>query len=976
MRRCILLNPARRRGSFPVFLPALLSSLAPALTGAAASEAPAFESHVLPILESKCVSCHGADSPQKELDLRTRESLLRGGASGPAAQAGSATDSLLVAKIISGQMPPVEPKLTEREIDVIRAWIDAGAPKSIEDPTAPQVTERDILPIIQAGCLPCHGKSKQEGGLDLRTNASRLKGGKSGPALIPGKPEESLMVQKIEAREMPPLKLIHENSVKSPTQAQLEMLKQWIAAGAPATPQPTVVDPVTDRDREFSSFRPPERPRAPPVKNLHLVRNPIDAFLLRKLEGKGLSYSPETDKVKLLRRIYLDLTGMPPSPEQVRDYLDDNRADAYEKLVDSLLDSPEYAERWARHWLDLAGYSDSRGIGFLDVIRPYAWRYRDYVIRSLEADKPYNRFLTEQIAGDELSDYKKEPVTQELIDRLAATGFLRTTPDPTYEYEFAYIPERMTVIAQTVEVLGSAVMGLTIGCARCHDHKYDPIPQRDYYRFSSILQSAYDPYDWRAPKDRRLDIALESERAETAEFNVPIEAEVKRLEAAIEKLEKPFREKLLQQKLASLPEELQRDLRTVAGTATEERTEIESYLAKKFEDILEVTQATLLAKFDDFEDAAKPLIEELTKAKEKLRPKPYIRALTDMGEVPSTQYLLRRGEPHSLGDSVEPGVPSVLQVGLEPYQVTPPWPGADTSGRRLALARWLTQPNHPLTARVMVNQLWMRRFGRGLVAGPSNFGRSGVPPSHPELLDWLATEFVAGGWSLKRMHRLMVTSTAYRQTSRKDPKLVAADPGNTLLSRMPLRRMDAEQLYDSILKVSGRLNPKRFGRPELVEVKENKEVVPKGTDSGYRRGIYVLQRRTTRVSLMDAYDLPYMTPNCLQRRESTVATQALHLMNGEQTWEHAQYLAGRIVDDAGPDPRRQVEEVFLRVLSRPAKEVEIAKSMETLNELARHWPDRLNQEGAKTPLEWTSRWLALAGLCHTMLNSAEFVFVD
>ena len=307
----------------------------------------------------------------------------------------------------------------------------------------------------------------------------------------------------------------------------------------------------------------------------------------------------------------------------------------------------------------------------------------------------------------------------------------------------------------------------------------------------------------------------------------------------------------------------------------------------------------MLAKFDDFEDAAKPLIEELTKAKEKLRPEPYIRALTDMGEAPSTQYLLRRGEPLSLGDSVEPGVPSVLQVGLEPYQVTPPWPGADTTGRRLALARWLTQPNHPLTARVMVNQLWMRRFKRGLVASPSNFGRSGVPPSHPELLDWLATEFVAGGWSLKHMHRLMVTSTAYRQTSRKDPKLMAADPGNILLSRMPLRRMDAEQLYDSILKVTGRLNPKRFGPPELVEVKENKEVVAKGTDSGYRRSLYVLQRRTTRVSLMDAYDLPYMTPNCLERRESTVATQALHLMNGEQTWEHAQYLAGRIVDDAG-----------------------------------------------------------------------------
>ncbi len=256
---------------------------------------------------------------------------------------------------------------------------------------------------------------------------------------------------------------------------------------------------------------------------------------------------------------------------------------------------------------------------------------------------------------------------------------------------------------------------------------------------------------------------------------------------------------------------------------------------------MEIPRNRLIARFDEFKDASKSLIDELAKAKEKLKPKPYVRALTDVGGAPSTHYLLRRGEPLSLGEPVEPGVPSVLQVGLEPYEVAPPWPGAGTSGRRLALARWLTQPGHPLTARVMVNQLWLRRFGRGLVASPSNFGRSGVAPSHPELLDWLATEFVSSGWSLKHMHRLMVTSTAYRQTSLKDPKLVAADPGNVLLSRMPLRRMDAEQLYDSILKVSGRLNSERFGPPELVEVKENKEVVPEGTGSGFRRSIYVLQ---------------------------------------------------------------------------------------------------------------------------------------
>ena len=944
----------------------------------ASAASPTFEIDVLPILEANCVVCHGANSPQKGLDLRTTEAIRRGGESGAAIQPGRAQESLLLAKIAAGLMPPGEGRLEAEEIEQVRRWIEgmasAGSGKAAE--SGPEVTERDILPIIQAGCLSCHGKSKQEAGLDLRTRDSMLAGGKSGPAIVLGKPEESLLIKRIEAREMPPLRQIHEASVKSPTAMQVTTLKSWIAVGAPLLPSPASPEPaISEEDRDYWSFLPPERPAVPEAAGQALVRNEIDAFLLAALDAKGLSYSPPAEKLKLLRRLHLDVTGTPPSPDEIEAFLADRRPEAYEREVDRLLDSPEYGERWARHWLDLAGYSDSRGIGFEDKIRHHAWRYRDYVIRSLNSDKPYDRFLTEQLAGDELADYKQEPVTQELIDRLAATGFLRTTPDSTYEAEFAYIPDRMTVVSNTVQVVGSAVMGLTIGCARCHDHKYDPISQRDYYRFSAIFQSAYDPYDWRVPKDRLLDIALDEEREEAAKHNAPIEAEIELLEESIEQLEKPYRHKLLDRRFESLDAELRAQLKQIANTPEDKRNEKQIAMARKHDDLLDVTRPQLTQAFDELADAGKPFIEELAKKKESLKAKPAIRALVDTGGAASRHYLLRRGEPLAPFETVEPGVPKLFDGVVEPYEVRRPESDEATSGRRLALARWLTQPRHPLTWRVIVNQIWARRFGRGLIAGP-NFGKSASPPSHPGLLDWLATELVDKGGGLKHIHRLMLTSTAYRQSSGKTGALTEADPENVLLGRMPLKRMDAEQLYDSILKVTGRLNRQRFGPPELVEVNASQEVVPQGTGTGFRRGIYVLQRRTSRVTLMDAYDLPHMTPNCLERRESTVSTQALHMMNGEPIWNHAKHLAGRVIDVAGADTERQIEETFKRVLSRPPTAAEVEKSSAALAELAKHWPKRLSADGSSAPREWTARWLALSGFAHTLLNSAEFAYID
>ncbi len=468
--------------------------------------------------------------------------------------------------------------------------------------------------------------------------------------------------------------------------------------------------------------------------------------------------------------------------------------------------------------------------------------------------------------------------------------------DPTYSFANASLGEKLTVVSDEVEVLSSTVLALTMGCARCHDHKYDPISQRDYYQLSAILHTAYDPYDWVDPTKRFLEVALEDERRQAETHNAPIEAKIKRLESTLEEKTKSFRLKAIEGRVADFPEGLRRDLLTVFRTPVEERDEIQKYLAGKFRSILEVSEADLSATYPDYAEEAKKTTESIAELKKTLRPKPEIRALYDMGGEPSAVYLLRRGEPQFVGEQVFPKAPEVFDGVVEPMQIVSPRPG-ETSGSRLAFARWLSQPNHPLTSRVMVNRLWTHHFGRGLVSTPANFGNTGARPSHPELLDWLAVEFVSSGWSLKHMHRLMMTSQAYRQSSRISQVAFQKDPENKLLSRMPLRRMSAEVLYDSILHATGRLDPKPFGAPAEVEVLDSGEAVAKGSREGWRRAVYTLRRRSTPVTLMDAYDLPQLSPNCTERSRSTVATQALQLMNGSTVRSHAQYLAGRLMDE-------------------------------------------------------------------------------
>ena len=967
---------------------------------------PRFESQVLPIFQANCLICHGDKVRQVGLDLRTSESILRGGESGPAVVPGTAEESLLFEKISSGAMPMAGDKLSREEIGLIQEWINAGALSEGEDPhqakergKVAQVTEREVMvTILHLRCLVCHGRQRQEGGLDVQTRAALLKGGNSGPAIIPGKPEESLLIKRIVAKEMPPPdpELLREFTVRPVTSNDLQKLRQWIAAGAPAEPAEvayvgTKPDPlVSEEDRQFWSFQSPQRPPVPPVRQKNLVRTPIDAFLLGKLEAKGLSFSPEADRLTLMRRAYFDLIGLPPGSEEIEAHLKDQRPDAYEWMIERLLASPHYGERWARYWLDPAGYSDSEGKVEDDLFRPHFYRYRDYVIRSLNNDKPYDRFLVEQIAGDELFDYKSTgELTPDQLDSLVATGFLRTAPDGTYSLAQNTVPDRLEILADEVDIFTSAVLGLTMGCARCHDHKYDPIPQRDYYRFSAIFRTAYDPYDWLPPNKkidntevksvfpkRYLATVPQQERREVEAYNAPIQEEIQRFERSLEAKAKPLREKLFQEKLAQLPEVVREDIRKALQTAEEERNATQKYLVENFEALVKVEQQELEARFEDFQEEAKKIKEAIQAAEKRLRPEPKIRALFDMGGSPTSTYVLRRADYLSPGQLVQPGVPSVLRDGLAPYKVTkPPWK-TDTSGRRLALARWLVQPNHPLTARVMVNRIWQHHFGTGLVATPGNFGRTGAPPTHPKLLDWLAIEFVRGGWSLKKIHKLIMTSTAYRQSSRFDASRNGANPDNILLSRFPLRRLDADAIRDSIFKVARRIDFTPFGPPEELEVRSDGEVINKCLAAGCRRSIYTLQRRTTPVTMLEAFDAPQMTPNCLKRAHSTVSSQALQMMNSEMVRESSRYFAGRVMDAVGGDVGKQIERVYLESLCRRPSTEELKLGETALRDLTRHWQQHLEKEVPAEPREAKAKWLALAAFCHTIMNSAEFIYID
>lgn len=938
-----------------------------ALKSQAVETVPVFEADVAPILAAKCGKCHSSKVQKGSLDLSSMRGLRAGGESGESAVADSVDDSLLWIMIDGGDMPPEgQPPLNDKERSLIHKWLQAGAKSSVPiEANEKKLSQHDVLPIVLLRCTTCHGARIKQGGVDLRTPASMRKGGKNGPAMIPGDPDASLMMQRIESEACPPRDLLLKFFVKRPPASEVKVLRDWIAAGAPtgdvlpdvATTEP---DPlVTDEDRQHWAFQPPVARSG---------AESIDEFILEKLQEKGLEFSPEANRDTLIRRTYLDLIGIPPSLSEWEEWHANEDPNWHRQLVDDLLASPRYGERWGRYWLDLAGYADSEGGTSADPVRQVAWKYRDYVIRSFNNDKPYDTFLMEQIAGDELIDHESASViTEQMVDNLVATGFLRMGMDQTGSRTMNFVPERIGVISDAITVLSEGLMGLTMGCARCHSHKYDPIPHRDYYRFKAIFQGAFDEHDWLTFKNRKLSVDVPERRQTYASMNPPLAAKIKKLEKQLKSSVSSLQIELLRQ---HYPDQSQADrdetLRALR-IADNNRSQPQRILVEMLQRVYILPDSEQPAPVVKARQVVRNIENQITETRRQMAPPPTIRAVWDRGE-PSPTYILRRGEHNKPGSLVGPGVPSVLTDGRTPFDVRPPFPnGTNRTGRRLAFANWLTQPEHPLTARVIVNRVWYHHFGTGLVKTLENFGAKGDRPSHPELLDWLAVKFVERDWSIKDLHRVMMNSQTYRQSSRITDDRRKADPQNRLLSRMSLRRMDAESLRDSLLAVSGRLDDTAGGPPDTVSVNEDGLVSVDSTGSNrWRRSIYVQYRRTEIPSMMETFDYPEMGPNCLSRSVSTASPQSLMLMNSEHVHELAASFAARIEaahkDESPESLSARVDTVYRLALSRPPNDAERQLGVDTLKELRKVWKE--NPQAA------------LETYCHTILNSGAFLYVD
>lgn len=922
-----------------------------------------FEQDIQPLLAIKCGKCHSDTVQKGELDLSTFAGVQRGGESGEPAVTERIDDSPLWTMIQGGEMPPAgEPQLTAAQQERIRHWIAAGA-FATGPVAAPQaITQHDILPIVLLRCTTCHGARRKEGGLDLRTCATMHQGGASGAAIVAGDPDASLMIQRIESEACPPRELLLKSFVKRPPPSEVQTLRDWIAEGAVqiqmqadvATQEP---DPlVTDEDRQHWAFQPPRCDN---------TADSIDVFVLRKLRENGLPFSPQADRDTLIRRAHYDLHGLPPSVDQWMRWRKDTDPNWYSRMIDALLASPRYGQHWAQHWLDLAGYADSEGGVSSDPVRKVAWKYRDYVINAFNADKPYDQFLLEQIAGDELTDYQNQPVvTDQMVQQLTATGFLRMGIDQTGSRTMNFVPERLDVIGDAITILGEGLIGLTIGCAKCHSHKYDPIPQRDYYRFKAILQGAMDEHDWLTFKNRSLDVGVPEHHARIAEVNPPLTAERKRLQA---ELKDAVANVQIQRLRHHYPQQSEQD-RNETLRALRIADNVRSQTQRLLVEMLQVVEVLPDAQQPDAVvaamEAVRAIEREIIQVERQMEPPLTIRALWDRGE-PSPTYVLRRGEHDKPGKWVGPGVPSVLTDGKTPFQVDPPFPnGTPKTGRRLAFARWLVNKDHPLTSRVMVNRIWYHHFGSGLVPTLENFGVQGDPPSHPELLDWLAVQFIRSGWSIKEMHHLMMNSHTYRQTSHVSDDRLRIDPQNRLVSRMTMRRISAEELRDSLLFASDRLDETAGGPPDGISVDSDGlvSVIPTA-DGRWRRSIYALHRRTQIPSMLETFDYPQMGPNCLTRNVSTVAPQSLMLINNGHVYDLATAFAQRVMAEIEVDDHRsKIEAVYHRAVSRPPSEEELRLGLAALQQFETVWPG--------DPVK------GLQAFCHTIFNSAAFVYID
>ncbi len=848
--------------------------------------------------------------------------------------------------------------------------------------------EADVRPILKAHCWQCHGEEEElEGSLDARLARFLLAGGDSGPAVVPGKHAESRIYERISTGEMPP-------GEKKLSPDAIQTIARWIdAGGLTARPEPETLaagDIFTEEDRAHWSFQPIRRPAVPRVAHADAVTTPIDAFLLERLEAQSQSFGPAADRATLIRRLSFDLTGLPPAPEAVERFINDPASDAYERLVDDLLASPAYGERWGRHWLDVAGYADSDGYSAKDVERPWAYKYRDYIIRSFNRDKPWDEFLVEQLAGDELVAPPYANLSPRDADRLIATGFLRMAPDGTTDPQVDQNVARNDVVADTIKIVSTAVLGLTVGCAQCHAHRYDPITHEDYHRIRALFEPAYDWKKWRPAGARLVSLWSDEVKARAA----AVDAQLKEISSARTAELDQLVADTFERELAKLPEEIQPQARAARETPVDQQSDEQKQLIKEYP-FLKVDRGSVYLYLDDRLRGFNKKWDELTEAKRRERPADdNVACLTEVpGHAPPTM-LFARGDINSPRNEIAPGELAVLN--RDGFVVPADDAVLPTTGRRLAYARHLTGGKHPLVARVLVNRFWLHHFGRGLVNTPGDFGMLGERPSHPELLDWLADEFVRGGWRLKPLHRLIVTSTAYRQSSERRGELEAIDPDNRLLGRMNVRRLEAETIRDALLAASGVLSEKMHGAPvpvmpddvgQIVVGVDTRDsagrpsgkVVPLGEEA-VRRSVYVQVRRSMPLGMLEPFDVPTMAPNCDQRASSTVAPQSLLLMNSALVVEQAGKMAARIRREAGDEPAAQFRRAWLVAFGREATASECDAGLAFLAEQTAAARADLPAEGDGTPdpnkPTVSPEQVALEHLCHALVISNGFLYVD
>lgn len=735
-------------------------------------------------------------------------------------------------------------------------------------------------------------------------------------------------------------------------------------------PSKIVEPPITPKDRQHWAYQTPRVPTIPTLQKPGLLQSPVDFFIAAKLEARGLTLAEPADKRTLLRRVSFDLVGLPPSPEEMEAFLTDSSPRAYEKVVERLLNSPHYGERQAQHWLDVVRFAESNGYE-MDGDRPHAWRYRDYVVRSFNADKPYNRFLIEQIAGDELAAQQDPRTAAEL---LVAAGLHRCGPVHLVSGNIDPEVARQEVLTEFVQGVGSAVLGSTFHCARCHDHKFDPVSQADYYR----LEAFFAP-----TKFREITTSTPEEKNAHTKAVAELTLKISPLKAKVNALDEPYRKKVREQKIARLDTET----RLAVQTEAKKRTPEQLQKAKDAEAILKVTWDEVVAALSPADRLQRERLRAEQHALEAQMPTApgVVWTVENDRTIPAT-HVLKRGEVKRKIGTVEPAFPRVLLAESNT--------AAKQRLTRLDLAHWLTDPRHPLTGRVFVNRVWGQLFGRALVTTPNDFGLKGAKPTHPELLDYLATEFVRQGWSIKALHKMLVLSQTYQQSSVKfPPQARTADPDNQLLSRMNRRRRDGEALRDAILHTAGTLNPAVGGpsvriplEPEVYDL-----IFTEGEPDGLwpvtpderqhtRRALYLFAKRNVRLPMLEAFDQPDRLSACAERSVSTFAPQALILMNGPFTHHQSRAFASAVVQKHATLDA-QITYAYQRAYGRTPDVAELADAKTFIAEQQPLIAERLLArlpvgvpEGLP-PTADPATCTALADFCLALFNSNEFIFV-